>query len=379
MPITGSLAADFSDFDKAVKVSAAELAKFEAGAIKATSAFTTLGTSLQSIDRIAALAGVRLGPLAGAFNELGAIITTTSQAMTTLGPAALAVGAAFATLKVAEVVRDYTSLDEKLTDIVYQTAGWTQGTKVASTAQDELARATAWSGVKITDLTVAMQLNAEAARIAAVQAADLARYEERAADAADALQQRFLTRFKERTATQDAITRQSNEANRAFENYVNERLIADHARALEQQAKDEKAWRDYQNEQGIRWMENDAAMLRAEVEAHRQATEALKALEATKYQDFVGVSQPLNQNVVTFDPATGKVNAPAAPGNLMMFGEGGQQTPMIGFPSTAGAAPVTINMSGMLMSTDPSALDSLRQTINRALGPTLRHQYHPSS
>ena len=67
---------------------------------------------------------------------------------------------------------------------------------------------------------------------------------------------------------------------RAFLNFIGEREIEDHARAIEAMEQREKAWRDYQNMLGERQMQEEAARLKQQAAAHEAARASQAAAEA---------------------------------------------------------------------------------------------------
>lgn len=336
---------------------------------QSSNAFSTLGQSIGQVDRLAALAGVSIGPLGLALSELGAIATTTSTALATLGPAGLVVAGTFALFKGGELLREYTDLDDSIMKLAEDTFGWGNASKYTQEQIDALQFATLHYGREITDLSVAMDLQKQHARELAKEWEALAAMEETLAERSQDAAKQFTERFRAAAAVRNEVAKAANA------DYA--KLMSDTANLTGQfqmdaakAAMDQAQASAEANARGLDLMLLDfikhEEALMAEAEKARQK-------EAAAAQTFFQTELGGGMKIIGADLAPGmselaRPQSLERPQSLSQRGvtlSGSDEAP----PTTY--AP-TINMSGMLLSDDPGTLDRLRTTINQALTPGMK-------
>lgn len=282
----------FEAITRSVKQTSHELDAFGVQTVsvttKSTNAFATLGQSIGQVDRLAALAGVRLGPLGGALSELGNLATLTGTAFGMLGPAVGVAAAAFATFKVGELVRDYTSLDEQIMKLTEHTFGWGTASKYTQEQLDTMKQASVYAKTEITDFGQAMTIvKGVTAEVAKEQEA-LAAQEKRIAEHNRDLAKSFAERFRAASAERDKAARAAAEAERTYTNQIEVQRIADHAAALAAQEEIDRNYRHLQNQMGEIHLKAEGARLQQEAEAHAAMIAAKIKAEEEFFQKELG-------------------------------------------------------------------------------------------
>lgn len=362
--------ASFAAITAGVKQTTTTLDQFGLQTVKvgttATNTFATLGQSIGQVDRIAALVGVRLGPLGGALSELGTLATLTGTAFGMLGPAVGVAAAAFATFKVGELVRDYTSLDEQIIKLTEHTFGWGTASKYTQEQLDTMKQASVYAKTEITDLGQAMTIvKGVTAELAREQEA-LAAQEQRIAEHNRDLAQSFAERFRAASAERDKAARAAAEAERTFTNQIETQRIADHAAALAAQEEIDRGYRNLQNQMGELYLKAEGERLQQEAEAHAAMIAAkIKAEEAFFQKELGGgmkiIGAPLSPGASELERPQSLLTAtPLNQRGVALFGG-----PAEGMPAAGPTINQTFNINGTGQEVAHTVTDQINQTMSR--------------
>lgn len=206
--------ASFQAITASVEQSTNALDQFAVQSVKvdrtATNAFTNVANSLGQVDKIAALAGLKLGPLGAALGELGQLATLAGTAFGTLGPAALVAAGAFATFKVAKLVSDFTTLDEQVMSLTEHMLGWQPALAQTKEQIEALQFATLYFGREVKDLNLAMGLQRQHAQEIRAEWEALHATERRLLEQSRDMATEFADRFRAAAAGRNKIAKEAN-------------------------------------------------------------------------------------------------------------------------------------------------------------------------
>ena len=115
--------------------------------------------ALSEVDKVLAAAGINLGPLPKALDQLSTAAGNAGGNLTALGKAGLAVGVAMAGWQAGRWIADTLDLDEKIGNLTAKVLGWGDAAgQEAAAAAETLARASAVAGTEITSMAAAVTI-----------------------------------------------------------------------------------------------------------------------------------------------------------------------------------------------------------------------------
>jgi len=114
--------------------------------------------SLSEVDKVLAAAGINLGPLPKALDQLSSAADGSSTALGMLGKAFLVVATAKAAWDTGRWIAELGGLDDKVADFAAGLMGTSSSAVEAAAAQETLAKASAIAGQDITNMTSAVRI-----------------------------------------------------------------------------------------------------------------------------------------------------------------------------------------------------------------------------
>jgi hypothetical protein len=348
MAVTGVFQADFSNFDKAVKTSTANLETFEGGAKKAETSLrlmsqsqeqmldkigatggkiqelgtaaegtagnvNTLSASYRQFDGLLQSAGINIGPQVKGLEDLASAAGKTTTELGLLGTAGAVVGTALTAWKLGTWIGEVTGATQAIEDLTAKMMGLGNlATETAGAKLDTINLAIARGAKETIAYTEAVKFNTE--WVQKNTDANI-NWRERLADAhrevrnlTDA-QKAEIAIALEAGATTEQLTNKygihatalgllKTETDKATD--AQEKLTAAHQKDLADAARRQKS-----NQDGIDLMERDKRLMddRAAFDAEQLETTNKKLAAGKAYVDAMGESAKATQDAITWEQA----------------------------------------------------------------------------